>query len=167
MPASIGVAIPETEGTRGMAAIVCEGGSIWPRSTGISPSGCPPTACRFFFGSVRRPEITGTFKYAKTDLVRQGFNPSQCGDPLYFNHPRSWAPTSHSTHRCTTASSQERSNYELGQRRRPDTDTTLRPQVHAHQCAIGWHLILRTEVWKYGSDTRTNTARSPRRVSDH
>jgi fatty-acyl-CoA synthase len=36
-----------------------------------------------------RPQarVTGTFKYAKTDLVRQGFNPGQCADPLYFNHP--------------------------------------------------------------------------------
>ena len=28
---------------------------ISPRCTGISPSGCPPTRVRFFFGSVRRP----------------------------------------------------------------------------------------------------------------
>jgi fatty-acyl-CoA synthase len=31
--------------------------------------------------------LTGTFKYAKTELVRQGFNPGQCADPLYFDHP--------------------------------------------------------------------------------
>ena len=38
-------------------------------------------------------ELTGTFKYAKTDLVRQGFNPAQCADPLYFNHPEAGAFT--------------------------------------------------------------------------
>jgi fatty-acyl-CoA synthase len=32
-------------------------------------------------------ELTGTFKYAKSDLVRQGFNLSLCADPMYFNHP--------------------------------------------------------------------------------
>src|SRR5262249_37191845 len=43
----------------------------------------------------------------------------------------SCAPTPHSTRRCTTASSQEPSVYELGQRHYPDTDTTLRPQARA------------------------------------
>ena len=32
------------------------------------------------------PEIekTGTFKYKKTDLVEEGFNPNKIQDPLYF-----------------------------------------------------------------------------------
>lgn len=29
-------------------------------------------------------EITGTFKHKKVDLVKQGFNPDEMIDPLYF-----------------------------------------------------------------------------------
>ena len=32
-------------------------------------------------------DLTGTFKYTKTDLVRQGFDPLATVDALYFNHP--------------------------------------------------------------------------------
>jgi len=32
-------------------------------------------------------EVTGTFKYTKTDLVRQGYDPAATADVLYFNHP--------------------------------------------------------------------------------
>ncbi len=32
-------------------------------------------------------EVTGTFKYTKTDLVSQGFDPAAIADDLYFNHP--------------------------------------------------------------------------------
>ena len=53
----------------------------------ISPSGCPPTRVRCFCASGTQLEVTGTFKYTKTDLVRQGFNPAAVADPLYFNHP--------------------------------------------------------------------------------
>jgi hypothetical protein len=30
-------------------------------------------------------DLTGTFKYAKTDLVRQGFNPAASNDVVYFD----------------------------------------------------------------------------------
>ena len=57
MPSVCEVAIPGTEGRAlGMAAIVCDRlRSISPRSTGNSPSGCPPMRVRYFFGSVRGP----------------------------------------------------------------------------------------------------------------
>jgi len=32
-------------------------------------------------------EVTTTFKYAKTDLVRQGYDPLATTDIIYFNHP--------------------------------------------------------------------------------
>ena len=52
------------------------------------PFGAVPAYARpLFLRICPQAEITGTFKYAKTDLVRQGFNPSQCADPLYFHHP--------------------------------------------------------------------------------
>lgn len=33
-------------------------------------------------------EVTGTFKYRKVDLVREGFDPGKIGDELYFDHPQ-------------------------------------------------------------------------------
>jgi fatty-acyl-CoA synthase len=35
--------------------------------------------------------VTGTFKYTKTELVRQGFDPSAIDDDLYFDHPEARA----------------------------------------------------------------------------
>jgi fatty-acyl-CoA synthase len=33
-------------------------------------------------------EATGTFKPRKQELMRQGFDPAQSGDPVYFDDPR-------------------------------------------------------------------------------
>jgi fatty-acyl-CoA synthase len=82
-----GVAIPGTEGRAGMAAIVCEGALDLASMRRHLVERLPAYACPLFLRLRPQPELTGTFKYAKTDLVRQGFNPSQCTDPLYFNHP--------------------------------------------------------------------------------
>jgi fatty-acyl-CoA synthase len=82
-----GVAIPGTEGRAGMAAIVCEGVLDLAVLHRHLASRLPAYACPLFLRLCPQAELTGTFKYAKTDLVRQGFNPSQCADPLYFNHP--------------------------------------------------------------------------------
>jgi fatty-acyl-CoA synthase len=30
-------------------------------------------------------DLTGTFKYSKTDLVKQGFDPVACEDAVYFD----------------------------------------------------------------------------------
>jgi fatty-acyl-CoA synthase len=32
-------------------------------------------------------EVTGTFKYSRTDLVRQGYDPTATADVIYFNDP--------------------------------------------------------------------------------
>ena len=82
-----GVAIPGTEGRAGMAAIVCEGTLDLVALHRHVAERLPAYACPLFLRLCKGAELTGTFKYAKTDLVRQGFNPSQCADPLYFNHP--------------------------------------------------------------------------------
>ena len=34
-------------------------------------------------------EVTGTFKYSKTDLVRQGYDPIAITDVIYFDNPES------------------------------------------------------------------------------
>jgi fatty-acyl-CoA synthase len=38
-------------------------------------------------------DLTGTFKYSKTDLARQGFNPAASTDPVYFSDLESGAFT--------------------------------------------------------------------------
>jgi fatty-acyl-CoA synthase len=47
-----------------------------------------PSYARPLFLRIRQEiEVTGTFKYSKTDLVRQGYDPDRCTDPVYFDHP--------------------------------------------------------------------------------
>ena len=82
-----GVALPGTEGRAGMAAIVCAGALDLAALHRHLAERLPAYACPLFLRLCPQAELTGTFKYAKTDLVRQGFNPSECADPLYFNHP--------------------------------------------------------------------------------
>jgi fatty-acyl-CoA synthase len=82
-----GVAIPGTEGRAGMAAIVCEGSLDLAALHRHLAERLPAYACPLFLRFCAQAEVTGTFKYAKSDLVRQGFNPILCADPLYFNHP--------------------------------------------------------------------------------
>jgi fatty-acyl-CoA synthase len=83
-----GVAIPGTEGRAGMAAIVCAGALDLAGLHRHLAERLPAYACPLFLRLCPEAELTGTFKYAKTDLVRQGFNPSLCADPVYFNHPQ-------------------------------------------------------------------------------
>jgi fatty-acyl-CoA synthase len=88
MHASVyGVALPGTEGRAGMAAIVCEAQPDLAALHQHLAERLPVYACPLFLRLCPQAELTGTFKYAKADLVRQGFNPSQCADSLYFHHP--------------------------------------------------------------------------------
>jgi fatty-acyl-CoA synthase len=53
-----------------------------------------PSYARPLFLRIRsQVEITGTFKYAKADLVRQGYDPGACPDTLYFDNPEEGAFT--------------------------------------------------------------------------
>lgn len=82
-----GVAIPGTEGRAGMAALEYENPLDLVALHRHLAERLPAYACPLFLRLCEQAPVTGTFKYAKTDLVQQGFNPSQCTDPLYFNHP--------------------------------------------------------------------------------
>jgi fatty-acyl-CoA synthase len=47
-----------------------------------------PDYARPVFLRIRRHiEVTATFKQKKLDLVKQGFDPGEIGDPIYFNDP--------------------------------------------------------------------------------
>jgi fatty-acyl-CoA synthase len=86
-----GVAIPGTEGRGGMAALVTE------REMDLSAfrkhlvSRLPAYARPLFLRIQDDVEVTGTFKYSKTDLMRQGFNPVATTDVIYFDNPESEA----------------------------------------------------------------------------
>jgi fatty-acyl-CoA synthase len=47
----------------------------------------PAYARPLFLRLQRQTDTTGTFKFRKVDLVKQGFDPSAIEDPIWFDHP--------------------------------------------------------------------------------
>jgi fatty-acyl-CoA synthase len=86
-----GVGVPGTEGRAGMAAIVCAGPLNMAGLRQHLAERLPSYARPVFLRLCPQAEVTGTFKYAKADLVGQGFDPERCADPLYVDHPESRA----------------------------------------------------------------------------
>ncbi len=84
-----GVAIPGTEGRGGMAALVTAH-EMDLRAFRKHLICRLPAYARPMFLRVRDDiEVTGTFKYSKADLVRQGYDPVATTDVIYFNSPES------------------------------------------------------------------------------
>lgn len=83
-----GVAIPATEGRAAMAALVTEHELDLPRFREHLISRLPHYARPLFLRIRNEMNITGTFKYTKSDFVRQGYDPAATADALYFNHPQ-------------------------------------------------------------------------------
>lgn len=94
-----GVAIPGTEGRAGMAALVTGPGfdlTSFQRSVEASLA---PYAQPLFLRLLPTFETTGTFKYRKLDLVRDGFDPARVSEPLYFKLPGAgYAPIGEALH---------------------------------------------------------------------
>lgn len=86
-----GVTIPGTEGRIGMAAIVLEHEIDLPGFREFLISRLPAYARPAFLRIRDEVEVTGTFKYSKTDLVRQGYDPAATTDIIYFDSPESEA----------------------------------------------------------------------------
>jgi len=84
-----GVTIPGADGRAGMAALVLDddGELDLPAFRAHLLSSLPGYSCPLFFRIRGEMDVTGTFKYAKTDLMRQGYDPGPAGDRIYFNHP--------------------------------------------------------------------------------
>jgi fatty-acyl-CoA synthase len=81
-----GVAVPGVEGRVGMAMLVadCELDLAAFRDHLAS---CLPAYARPVFLRMRgQADLTGTFKYSKTELLREGYNPDACADSLYFDN---------------------------------------------------------------------------------
>jgi fatty-acyl-CoA synthase len=86
-----GVAIPSTEGRAGMAAVVAEDELDLPAFRKHLISRLPPYARPIFLRFRSEIELTGTFKYSRTELTRQGYDPSATKDRIYFDNPESGA----------------------------------------------------------------------------
>jgi len=82
-----GVSIPATEGRAGMAALVVEGEMDLPAFRKHLMGRLPPYARPVFLRFREDVEVTGTFKYSKTDPVRQGYDPTVTTDVIYFDDP--------------------------------------------------------------------------------
>ncbi|MEO1569409.1 MAG: long-chain-acyl-CoA synthetase [Pseudomonadota bacterium] len=82
-----GVPVPGTDGKAGMAAITAPGDIDWDALHGFLAERLPAYARPLFLRVQPEAETTGTFKYRKVDLVKEGFNPGAVPDPVYFAHP--------------------------------------------------------------------------------
>jgi fatty-acyl-CoA synthase len=86
-----GVEIPGTEGRAGMAALVAAQALDLAALRKHLIGRLPPYARPLFLRIRDEIEVTGTFKYSKTELVRQGFNPRAIADTIYFDSPEEQA----------------------------------------------------------------------------
>jgi fatty-acyl-CoA synthase len=87
-----GVAVPRVEGRVGMAAIQCADpvdlAALRDQLTHTLPQYARPVFLR-----VRSEvDLTGTLKYSKTQLVREGYDPNVCKDALYFDSGEGYVP---------------------------------------------------------------------------
>eukprot|EP01035_Chromulina_nebulosa_P020836 gene20836-27004_t len=85
-----GVEVPNSDGKAGMAA-VCLSNNVkindvdWNEVYDNISTNIPSYARPLFIRIQKQMATTGTFKYVKGDLVKEGFNPDQVGgDPLFF-----------------------------------------------------------------------------------
>ncbi|XP_035668111.1 very long-chain acyl-CoA synthetase-like [Branchiostoma floridae] len=83
-----GVKVPGSEGRAGMAAAVVSKDTRPDLSQWYAhiESRLPSYARPLFLRLTREISVTGTLKQQKTQLVREGFDPTQISDPLYFRN---------------------------------------------------------------------------------
>jgi fatty-acyl-CoA synthase len=84
-----GVSIPATDGRAGMATVVTEDELDLAGLRKHLVNRLPAYARPLFLRIRHDIEVTGTFKYSKTDLVRQGYDPVASNDALYFYNQES------------------------------------------------------------------------------
>ncbi len=82
-----GVGIRGTDGRAGMSALVTENDFDLRAFREHMIRRLPRYARPLFLRIRNGMELTGTFKYSKSDLVHQGFNPAAVTDRLYFDDP--------------------------------------------------------------------------------
>ena len=83
-----GVAVPGRDGRAGMAAIVAKDNLNLTALRDNLARQLPEYARPVFLRIRRNNDVTTTFKQRKIDFVKDGFDPSRTGDPIYFNDPQ-------------------------------------------------------------------------------
>lgn len=82
-----GVQVGAAEGRVGMVAITSEGSlDLYGLRRHLSAS-LPPYARPAFIRLRKECEVTSTFKYSKSELILEGFNPELSPDAIYFDNP--------------------------------------------------------------------------------
>jgi fatty-acyl-CoA synthase len=83
-----GVAVPGHDGRVGMAAIVAKDNLNLTALHDHLAQDLPEYARPVFLRIRQQNHVTTTFKQKKIDFVKEGFDPSRTGDPIYFNDPQ-------------------------------------------------------------------------------
>jgi fatty-acyl-CoA synthase len=82
-----GVPVPGTEGAAGMAALVVDGALDLPEFRKYLARVLPAYARPLFLRIQERIAVTATFKHQKTELEREGFDPTVSDSAIYFDDP--------------------------------------------------------------------------------
>ena len=82
-----GVPVPGADGRAGMASLVVDEGFDQAGLAAYLEARLPSFAQPIFIRIQPQIETTGTFKYRKIDLVKDGFDPAKIDQPLYFKAP--------------------------------------------------------------------------------
>jgi len=82
-----GVTIPGADGRAGMASLVADPELDLDSFRAHLILRLPDYARPLFLRIRAELEVTSTFKYTKTDLVRQGYDPAATGSVVYFDDP--------------------------------------------------------------------------------
>ena len=82
-----GVRVPGTEGAAGMAALVVDGELDFNELRHHLERWLPPYARPLFLRITDQIDATSTFKHTKSDLQRDGYDPSVTRDRIYFDDP--------------------------------------------------------------------------------
>ena len=86
-----GVPVPGCDGRAGMAAIVCDRGLDLSALRSHLQRRLPAYALPLFLRIRPEIDVTTTFKQKKLDLVKQGFDPIQASDAIYFDDAQTGA----------------------------------------------------------------------------
>jgi len=82
-----GVQVQGTDGKAGMAAITADQDVDYDGLANFLKSSLPAYAVPLFIRVQQEAETTGTFKFRKVELVKEGFDPNEVTDPIWFLHP--------------------------------------------------------------------------------
>ena len=82
-----GVSVPGTDGKAGMASVTTNGYLDYKDMLDRLAAHLPKHAIPVFIREQQEAVTTGTFKYRKVDLQKEGFNPSKVKDPVWYADP--------------------------------------------------------------------------------